>query len=316
MTNAVLLGQPSLGGMPGPAGSDGSDGLSAYEVAVADGYSGTEADWLDSLVGPQGEIGESFTVDATGPTADRSLHDSEAAGFSFLDTTTGELFIREGASGWSDGIPFGKGDKGDKGDTGDQGSIIHDVSGVPGTVTGKTGDWAISDDADRSLYEKTDASTWTLRGNLRGPAGQDGADGDGLPVASIAFFPVATEPTGYLACDGSAISRTAYSALFAVLGTLYGAGDGSTTFNLPDLRGEFIRGFDDGRGVDSGRTIGSWQDQGVQSHTHGYAGAISTGVGDGSYMGAGAEENIDTTDPFGGAETRPRNIALLAMIKY
>ena len=51
-----------------------------------------------------------------------------------------------------------------------------------------------------------------------------------------------TAPPGTLACDGSEISREAYKELFAVLGTKAGAGDGSTTFNLPDLRGQFVRG--------------------------------------------------------------------------
>ena len=66
-------------------------------------------------------------------------------------------------------------------------------------------------------------------------------------------------PTGYLELAGQAISRTTYSALFALFGTTYGSGNGSTTFNLPDLRGEFVRGFDHGRGIDTGRTLGSFQ---------------------------------------------------------
>ncbi len=80
-----------------------------------------------------------------------------------------------------------------------------------------------------------------------------------VPAGMVNAFAGATAPAGYLICDGSAVSRTTYADLFAVIGTTYGAGDGSTTFNLPDLRGEFIRGFDAGRGVDNGRTLGSWQ---------------------------------------------------------
>lgn len=75
-------------------------------------------------------------------------------------------------------------------------------------------------------------------------------------------------PTGYLECSGDAVSRTTYADLFSVLGTSFGVGDGTTTFNLPDLRGEFIRGWDHGRGVDSGRSLGSFQ------------AATSVGVGD------------------------------------
>ena len=62
------------------------------------------------------------------------------------------------------------------------------------------------------------------------------------PVGWIGWYPVETPPEGTLVCNGGAVSRTAYAELFAVLGTKYGAGDGSTTFNLPDLRGRFIRG--------------------------------------------------------------------------
>lgn len=61
-------------------------------------------------------------------------------------------------------------------------------------------------------------------------------------VGFIKPFAGNTVPDGYLYCDGSAVSRTTYSELFAAIGTIYGAGDGSTTFNVPDLRGYFLRG--------------------------------------------------------------------------
>ena len=73
---------------------------------------------------------------------------------------------------------------------------------------------------------------------------------DSVPTAAIFAFPLTTIPPGYLECDGSAISRTTYANLFAVIGTTYGVGDGSTTFNLPDYRGEFLRGFDNGSNND------------------------------------------------------------------
>lgn len=79
------------------------------------------------------------------------------------------------------------------------------------------------------------------------------------PAGVIMSFAGATAPAGFLICDGSAVSRTTYADLFAVIGTTYGAGNGSTTFNLPDLRGEFIRGADAGRGIDPGRALGSNQ---------------------------------------------------------
>src|SRR5215469_16888224 len=60
--------------------------------------------------------------------------------------------------------------------------------------------------------------------------------GIGTPTGSFIPFAGATAPSGWLMCDGSAVSRTTYSALYAVIGTAYGAGDGSTTFNLPDMQ--------------------------------------------------------------------------------
>ena len=86
-----------------------------------------------------------------------------------------------------------------------------------------------------------------------------------LPSGAVQEFAGSTAPEGWLMCDGSAVSRTDYAALFSVIGDTYGVGDGSTTFNLPDLRGEFVRGLDDmgtaqgARGVDSGRGLGSTQ---------------------------------------------------------
>lgn len=88
------------------------------------------------------------------------------------------------------------------------------------------------------------------------------------PTGSVYTFAGATVPTGWLKCNGALLSRTTYAALFAVIGTTYGAGDGSTTFALPDLRGEFVRGFDDARGIDAGRTLGSSQASQNLSHTH------------------------------------------------
>ena len=87
-------------------------------------------------------------------------------------------------------------------------------------------------------------------------------------IGKIEYIPFSRVPSGYLKANGAAVSRITYSNLFAAIGTTFGAGDGPTTFNLPDLRGEFIRGFDDGRGVDSGRVLGSSQTDAFQGHWH------------------------------------------------
>ena len=63
-----------------------------------------------------------------------------------------------------------------------------------------------------------------------------GQAGSGIPAGNIGWFAGATPPDGWMVCNGAAVSRSAYAALFAVLGTTYGAGDGETTFTLPDLR--------------------------------------------------------------------------------
>lgn len=97
-----------------------------------------------------------------------------------------------------------------------------------------------------------------------------GAGGESLKIGTIVPFAGSTIPDGYLTCDGTAISRTTYSDLFAVIGTTYGSGDGSTTFNLPNIKGRVLVGLD-GSDVDFdtiGKTGGS---KDLQKHNHGFA---------------------------------------------
>lgn len=153
-----------------------------------------------------------------------------------------------------------------------------------------------------------------------------------VPPGNVEYTARTTAPAGYLFCDGSAISRTTYSRLFAAIGTTFGAGDGSTTFNIPDLRDEFIRGANPGS-----RAVGLAENDAFRSHNHsgstsvegahshsdigralgdadgspggqGYSGTHQTGV-------AGAHSHSFTTNATGGSETRPRNVALLPIIK-
>lgn len=132
----------------------------------------------------------------------------------------------------------------------------------------------------------------------------------------IAYFATSTPPSGFLKANGAAVSRTAYANLFSIINTYFGAGDGSTTFNLPDLRGEFIRSWDDTRGVDTNRVFGSWQAQDIQPHTHAiYASGSNTSYGR-QGTGSGAGDYNALTASTGTTETRPRNVALLACIKY
>jgi hypothetical protein len=91
-----------------------------------------------------------------------------------------------------------------------------------------------------------------------------------VPSGAIMAFAMETIPTGWLKCDGSSRLRSAYPLLFAAINTLYGQGSSSnsTTFNLPDFRGAFLRGKDDGRGLDPNRNFGSYQEDEFKSHTH------------------------------------------------
>jgi hypothetical protein len=150
-------------------------------------------------------------------------------------------------------------------------------------------------------------------------------------IGSIIFFTTSTAPAGWLKANGATVSRTTYAGLFAVIGTTFGAGDGSTTFTLPDFRGTFPRSLDDGRGVDTGRAVSSYQDQDwkgfyqtntLQNASSGYShGPVYMGKTTASYTGAlftghwrapaaGLGCMWDTS------EMRPKNYALLACIKY
>ena len=146
------------------------------------------------------------------------------------------------------------------------------------------------------------------------------------PAGVIGYFGTSSAPTGWLKCNGAAISRTTYSDLFAEIGTTFGTGDGSTTFNVPDLRGEFIRSLDDGAGVDSARGLGTTQAAAVESHQHDVpsnrfwvTGTIGgDGTIDASHIVSANDRTVatDAVQAYGGTETRPRNLALLACIKY
>lgn len=156
-----------------------------------------------------------------------------------------------------------------------------------------------------------------------------------LPAGSLIYYAGETVPAGYLEANGAWISRTTYAALFAALGIIYNAGDGSTTFGLPDLRGEFIRGWDNKRGIDAGRGIGSWQGDAIRNITGtfgGYtsenwdrrSGAFTSDLG--TLKGPNVVDNLNegqNTTTFDASkvvptanENRPRNVAALICIKY
>lgn len=196
------------------------------------------------------------------------------------------------------------------------------VALTPGTLTNGIANYlpatstTVSGTIELATQAEVDAGSDTTRAVT--PATLSGAAsilGLATPVGVVSAYAGTLAPPAYLFCNGSAVSRTTYSALFAVIGTTYGGGDGSTTFNLPDLRGEFIRGLDSGRGIDSGRTLGSFQADELKQHSHDFV----TGVTGDADAGGGDRDNdagLASTNNFGGSETRPRNVALNYIIKF
>lgn len=163
--------------------------------------------------------------------------------------------------------------------------------------------------------------TTTLKATVSQIRGSSGAI-----TGSIIMWPLNVAPDGYLVCDGSAISRTTYSALFAVLGTSYGSGNGTTTFNLPDYRGQFLRGWANGSATDPDRAsrtnrgdgavgdnVGTKQADAFKSHTH----PVPGGSGGGATVARGeiGLQYFFDTYPTGGSETRPTNVYINYCIK-
>ncbi|ELU7386400.1 phage tail protein [Escherichia coli] len=149
-------------------------------------------------------------------------------------------------------------------------------------------------------------------------------EGSALPVGAPVPWPSATPPTGWIKCNGAPFSAEEYPELAKVYPAL----------KLPDLRGEFIRGWDDGRGVDSGRVVLTGQSQSVQQHTHDLAMAYSSETADRDRLGATPDSdmipikdmiNVTTFNGSGwvylkangstGAETRPRNLAFNYIVR-
>jgi len=143
-----------------------------------------------------------------------------------------------------------------------------------------------------------------------------------IPAGAIMPFAMNSVPTGWLAADGTAVSRSTYATLFAAIATTYGVGDGSTTFNVPDLRGYFVRGTGTNSDGTVSGTFAAKQADDLKSHTHtvtaGQASGTSSGCGNGvAFQRAGDSScGTSTTSATGSTETRPKNIAMLYCIKY
>lgn len=157
-----------------------------------------------------------------------------------------------------------------------------------------------------------------------------------VPAGTVAYTAAAVAPAGWYELDGSLKNRTTDARLFNAIGTFYGAGDGSTTFALPQARGEFIRALDSGRGIDASRTRGSPQGDAIRNitgtfgnfyratnaGTSGSFAVTSTSTTPASSGTAGAHPGDTASVSFNASlqvatasENRPRNVAYMAIIK-
>lgn len=163
-----------------------------------------------------------------------------------------------------------------------------------------------------------------------------------VPVGTVLSFAGSTSPNGYLICDGSAIKRNSYKDLFSIIGTTYGTGDGSTTFNLPDMRGVFLKGAGttnrvagkDANGNYYAGTLGAYSQDKMQGHHHDIgdpnaaiiyrtsaAGSLglpdNTAANSGNRMKAGTQITDGTNGaPRIGITTEPQSLGLNFIIKY
>jgi len=143
----------------------------------------------------------------------------------------------------------------------------------------------------------------TITANLFNGDGSGLTNVPGVPTGAVLPFAGLTAPSGFLFCDGAAISRTTFGALFSVIGTTWGIGNGSTTFNLPDLRGRSSLGSGTGGGL-STRTPGQYGGaethtltiSQIPSHTHNYYDYYASSGGQGGYRGGGGSFALTFTN--------------------
>jgi microcystin-dependent protein len=151
-----------------------------------------------------------------------------------------------------------------------------------------------------------------------------------MPAGSIISYGGRSIPTGWLLCDGNTVSRTQYINLFIAIDSVWGNGDGYSTFHLPDLRGQFLRGvsgtsnFDPDttlriakyNGGNTGNKVGSFQNDELKSHNH-YVTMSSYPTGsNGVFANGGTFSGGGTVNSTGGNETRPKNAYVYYIIKY
>jgi microcystin-dependent protein len=327
-------------GIQGPAGNDGVDGQDGvgitstvdnnngtFTINYTDGSSFTTAD-LTGPEGAQGIQGEQGPIGPTGLTGPQGIQGPVGNdGVDGMNGTDGT----DGASAYEIWLSLSN--------TGTEQDFIDSLTGTNGKNTLiKTND----EPSGNNCVNGGVKIEVGLDINTNGVLDNDEIDGSltqyicnletatnnsSVPVGTIISYAGNIVPSGWLVCDGSEISRGTYSDLFIAMGVSWGEGDGSTTFNLPDLRGRFLRGVDEGAGNDpdrssrtalntggnTGDNVGSYQNDQFKSHNHG----ITTGGSFGNQVlrKDGSSSTSTSTNNAGGTETRPKNAYVYFIIK-
>lgn len=152
-----------------------------------------------------------------------------------------------------------------------------------------------------SLVLNTSSPTAANQAASKGYVDSQIATISGVPAGTIVMWGSYNLPSGWVICNGD--PTTPYPNLAPIFGS-----------NLPDLRGEFVRGLDQGKGADPGRGLLSWQAGDIQEHTHTYGGMQNQGFAGGNSIYA-TDGDVAEAGSTGGTETRPRNVALIFIVK-
>ena len=296
-------GEDGGDGAVGATGADGEQGDTGVGIQGDTGEqglvgaTGAEGDQGDTGIGEQGDtgavgatgVGEQGDTGVSGSDGDTGIQGDTGVG---VQGDTGSQGL-QGDTG-QDG-DTGVGEQGDTGQTGDTGTGTKGDTGVQGE-TGVTYPWegawvtatpyTVNDtvENDGSGYictaDHTSGATtepgvgadWATKWDLF----VEGIGGNTVPSGTVSMFAGSSAPTGYLMCDGSAVSRTTYANLFTAISTTWGVGNGSTTFNIPDMRGIFPKGAGttgraagkDANGNYYAGTLGAYLTDKLQGHWH------------------------------------------------
>jgi microcystin-dependent protein len=271
-----------------------------------------------AIFGPQGPGGGGHIIHENGtPLPQQPILEFTGAGAS-VTNGTGKTVVNIPGGGGADGA----------------GTIASRAEAEAGTENTKAMSALRTAQAIAAQVVSPVSSVHGRTGDVTAQAGDYSSFYDKWPVGSKLDHFGATAPTGFLACDGAAVSRETYAALFAVVSTTYGVGDGSTTFNLPDARGLVTVGAGkhgsmtraDGSAYNGGSVGASRNDQ-MQGHRHGVTTELYTaGTTSKIARGNGSPDSSASTGspitdgangtPRTGNETRPAEIAVLVCIKY